>query len=121
MNRSRPTTTILALFLLSPVALAQESVTQFRLAAAPGNISDCINLDSSLSRVHTLTVKDGLVEVKSAGGVDDKMKLTRPGVYVTDFTLGGGRLDVVADLSGSPKSLTVTEKNRGCKWVATSP
>jgi hypothetical protein len=28
-------------------------------------------------------------------------------------------LDVVADLAANPKTLTVTEKNRGCRWVAT--
>ena len=38
------------------------------------------------------------------------MKLARPNVYATDFSLGGVRLDVVADLSATPKSLTVTEK-----------
>ena len=49
------------------------------------------------------------------------MKLVRPNVYETEFALSGVRLDVVADLSASPKTLTVTEKNRGCKWMAVAP
>jgi hypothetical protein len=49
------------------------------------------------------------------------MKRVRPDVYETVFALAGARLDIVADLSASPKTLTVAEKNRGCKWTATRP
>jgi hypothetical protein len=48
------------------------------------------------------------------------MKMVRPDVYETLFAIAGTRLDVVADLSTKPKPLTVTEKNRGCKWHATA-
>jgi len=30
-------------------------------------------------------------------------------------------LVVVADLSATPKTLTVMDKNRGCKWMAVQP
>ena len=49
------------------------------------------------------------------------MKLVRPNVYETVFSLSGVRLDVLADLSATPKTLTVVEKNRGCKWMAVQP
>ena len=113
---------VLAIAILFPaLAMAQDSVTEFRLAQDPKNIQGCIALDPSMTRVHTLTIKAGQAEIKSAGGIDDKMKLVRPGVYETVFTLSGVRLDVVADLSVTPKTLTVTEKNRGCKWMAVQP
>jgi hypothetical protein len=49
------------------------------------------------------------------------MKQTTPGVYTTNFSLGGTTLNVVADASKSPKSLTVTEPKLGCRWNAVAP
>ena len=104
---------------LPVTAMAQDSVTQFRLKQDPKNIQGCTAYDSAVTRVHTFTVKGGQAEIKSAGGIDDKMKLVRPNVYQTVFQLAGVHLDVVADLASTPRTLTVTEKNRGCKWWAT--
>ena len=113
---------VLAIAMLLPaLAMAQHSVTEFRLAQDPKNIQGCTALDPSLTRVHTLTIKGGQAEIKSAGGIDDKMKLVRPNVYETVFSLSGVRLDVLADLSATPKTLTVEEKSRGCKWMAVQP
>ena len=113
---------VLAIAILLPTfAMAQDSVTEFRLAQDPKNIQGCTALDPSLTRLHRLTIKGGQAEIRSAGGIDDKMKLARPNVYETVFALSGVRLDVVADLSVTPKTLTVTEKNRGCKWMAVQP
>jgi hypothetical protein len=106
--------------LLPSFALAQDISVRFRLAQAPGNIQGCIAYDSTLTRVHTFTLKNGQAEVKAAGGMDDKMKLVSPNVYATVLALGGAHLDVVADLGATPRTLTVTEKNRGCKWFATA-
>lgn len=99
-----------------PAAMAQDAVIDFRLAAAPGNIQGCIRMDSAFTRVHTLTIKGDTAQIKSAGGIDDKMKMTRPGVYETTFQLSGGYLDIVADTTATPKTLTVTSKSLGCKW-----
>ena len=107
--------------LLPALAAAQDSVTEFRLAQDAKNIQGCTSLDPTMTRVHTLTIKGGQAEIKSAGGVNDKMKLVRPNVYQTEFALSGARLDIVADLSATPKTLTITEKNRGCKWHAVQP
>jgi hypothetical protein len=113
---------VLAIAILFPaLAMAQDTVAEFRLAQDPRNIQGCTALDPSLTRVHTLTIKGGQAEIKSAGGIDDKMKLVRPNVYETVFSLSGVRLDVLADLSATPKTLTVEEKNRGCKWMAVQP
>ena len=100
-----------------PAASAQDSVTDFRLKAVPGNIQGCIAMDSAFTRVHTLTIKGNSAELKSAGGIDDKMKMVRPGVYTTTFQLSGGHLDIVADTTATPRTLTVTSKNLGCKWM----
>ena len=107
--------------LLPALAVAQDSVTEFRLAQDPKNIQGCVALDPSMTRVHTLTITGGQAVLKSAGGVDDTLKLVRPNVYQTVFALAGAHLDVVADLSAAPKTLTITEKNRGCKWHAVQP
>jgi len=101
---------------LCQAAAAQDSVTQFRLTAAPGNIQGCIALDPSFTRVHTLTVRGGVVDIKSAGGIDDTMKPVRPGIYAATFQLGGGQIDFVLDANANPKTLTATSKNLGCKW-----
>lgn len=110
-----------ALALLPAMASAQNSTTEFRLALDPGSIQGCMRLDSSMGRVHTLTLKDGQATIKSAGGIDDKLRMTRPKVYEGTLQLGGARLDIVADLAATPKSLTATNRDLGCKWTATAP
>jgi hypothetical protein len=107
--------------LLPMVAAAQDAAVEFRLAQDPKNVQGCTSLDSAMTRVHTLTIKGGQAELKSAGGIDDQMKLVRPNVYQTTFALAGARLLIVADLSASPKTLTVSDSNRGCKWTAVHP
>lgn len=103
--------------LLPAVASAQQSVG-FWLAALPGNIQGCIAADPQFTREHTFSLKDGQAEITSPGGINTKLKLVRPNVYETDYELGRLHLHVVADLAASPRSLTVTEKNLGCKWAA---
>jgi hypothetical protein len=103
----------------SVTAAAEDSVTRYRLAADPNNMTTCKALDPALGRLHTLTVKDSDVEITSAGGIEGRMREVRAGVYSVVFELSGQRLDVVADLSAIPKSLTVTERQLGCKWRAT--
>jgi hypothetical protein len=102
---------------IGPAALAQDAAIDFRLAAVPGNIQGCIAMDSAFTRVHTITIKGDSAEIKSAGGIDDKMKMVRPGVYETTFRLSGAQIDIVADTASTPKTLTVTSKNLGCKWT----
>ena len=102
--------------LLPSVASAQ--TVNFWLAAMPGNIQGCIAADPQFTREHTFTLKDGQAEITSPGGINTKLKMTKPNVYETDEQLGGRHLHVVADLSVTPRTLTVTEKNLGCKWTA---
>ena len=108
--------TLLVLALLPVAAHAQDVSVEFRLAAAPGNIQGCIAADPQFTRVHTFTVKGGQAELTSAGGINTRMKLEKPGIYETDYQLGGRNLHVVADLNA--RTLTVTEKNLGCRWTA---
>jgi hypothetical protein len=87
----------------------------FRLAPAR-NLVGCSRLDAALSREATVTVVGNEAHFRSAGGINDTGRQVRPGVYATDYSLANVRLDVVADLSQPTKTLTVTEKNAGCRW-----
>jgi hypothetical protein len=107
--------------LFSAGAAAQDAAIQFRVVATDSNPSACRQFDSALSRVHTLTPTGDSASLRSAGGVNSAMKQTTPGVYTTTFSLGGTTLNVVADASKSPKSLTVTEPRLGCRWNAVAP
>lgn len=119
MPAIKPALLALAAAALFPsIVLAQDASVQFRLAQDPKNIQGCTAYDSTVTRVHTFTLTGGQAQVKAAGGLDDKMKMVRPNVYETVISLGGTHLDVVADLASTPRTLTVMEKNRGCKWWA---
>ncbi|HEX9327370.1 MAG TPA: hypothetical protein VF915_12680 [Reyranella sp.] len=115
MLASRLACVVLAALL--PAAASAQSVN-FWLAAVPGNIQGCIAADPQFTREHTFTVKDGQAEITSPGGINTKLKMVKPNVYETDYQLGRLNLHVVADLSVTPRTLNVTEKNLGCKWTA---
>jgi hypothetical protein len=102
-------------------AFAQDNPIEFRLAPAKSNPVGCTALDADLSRVHTVTKTGDKATIKSAGGIDDTMKQNTPNVYTTVLSLGGTKLDVVADASVTPRTLTVTEAQRGYKWNAIAP
>ena len=99
----------------------QGAPIQFRLAPAKGNPSSCQQLDTALSRVHTITLMGDTAALKSAGGVNDKMKQTAPNVYTSSTSLGGSTLVVTADASKTPRTLDVKEPKLGCTWNATAP
>jgi hypothetical protein len=107
-----------ALLLPGIAAAAEDSVTRYRLAPDPANSSSCSELDLALGLQHTVTVKDGDVEITSAGGIDGRMRELREDVYIVVFELSGQRLDVIADLASRPATLTVSDRLFGCKWRA---
>lgn len=114
-----PRIACIALVVLLPaVAMAEDVTAQFRLVAAPNNVTGCIAADPQFTRVHTFTVKNGTAELTAPGGLNTKMKLEKPNVYTTDYDLGRLNLHIVADLAATPPSLTVDDKNLGCKWTA---
>lgn len=102
-------------------ASAQTAQIEFRLVGAKANPSGCMSLDGSLSRVHTVTLAGDKAMLKSAGGINDTLKQTSPGIYKTRIGMGGVNLDVVADAAKSPKTLEVIEASRGCHWNAVAP
>jgi hypothetical protein len=102
-------------------AVAQDAAIPFRVVATDRNPAACQRFDAALSRVHTFTVTGGGASLRSAGGVNSDMTQATPGVYTTNFSLGGTTLNVVADGSKSPKTLTVTEPRLGCRWNAVAP
>ncbi len=103
---------------LPGAAMAQDAEVKFWLKAAPGNIQGCIAADPQFTREHTFTLKSGQAEVAMPGNIHVKLKLVRPNVYSGDFDLGRLNLNMVADLAATPKSLTVTNRDLGCKWSA---
>ena len=119
MNIRNKLAASLALLLPGMIAAAAEdSVTRYRLVADSGNSSSCTELDAVLAREHTVTARNDDVEITSAGGVEGRMRELRAGVYIEMFELSGLRLDVIADLSSTPKTLTVSDRLFGCKWRA---
>lgn len=109
-----------AIVALLPTLASAQSTAQARfwLAAQPGNIQGCISADPQFTREHTLTVSDGQAELTSPGGINTRLKMVRPNIYETDYELGRLNVHLLADLSVTPPTLTVTEKNLGCKWMA---
>lgn len=102
-----------------PVAsMAQDAAVKFWLKQDPNNITGCIAFDSQVTREHTFTLKDGKATMTSPGGINTTLKLVRPNVYQETLQLGRLNLVVVADLASTPKTLTATDSNLGCRWTA---
>jgi hypothetical protein len=103
---------------LPVAALAQNAEFHFWLKGSPNSLSGCIMAEPAFDREHTFLLTNGQAEIKSAGGININLKLARPGVYTGDFDLGRMNLNIVADVASSPKTLTVTTQDGGCKWSA---
>jgi hypothetical protein len=103
-----------------PAAPAGSPAIEFRVVPER-NPAGCTRFDAALSRVHSFQATGNAATVTSAGGVSSNMTATSPGVYTTDFSMGGTTLRVVANTTTSPKSLTVTEPRLGCRWSAVAP
>ncbi|TAJ97696.1 MAG: hypothetical protein EPO10_21425 [Reyranella sp.] len=110
----------LVLVALMPLAAAaQQNVeVKFRFKENPNSISGCIQLDPSFTREHTFTIVNGQVELKSAGGIDVKMKSIRANVYEGRFDLGRMNIIYTADLGATPPTLVAQSQDGGCKWNA---
>lgn len=105
--------------LIPLAAAAQQNVeVKFSFKQNPNNISGCIQADPSFTREHTFTIVNGRVELKSAGGIDVKMKSIRPNVYQGTFDLGRMNLTYTADLGATPPTLVAQSQDGGCKWNA---
>ena len=111
---------MLVLVGLTPLAaIAQQNVeVKFAFKQNPNNITGCIQADPSFTREHTFTIVNGQVELKSAGGIDVKMKSIRPNVYEGHFNLGRMNLTYTADLGAAPPTLVAQSQDGGCKWNA---
>ena len=110
---------IVASVLLSGMALAQQPATyKARLAPDAKNIGLCNELDSGLAREQTVTVTPTGATLVGAGGNKSTMKLTSPNVYQDNrMQMGANQFLVVADLTKTPKTLTVTDNRLGCRWT----
>jgi hypothetical protein len=95
----------------------------FRLVRDERNPTRCTRFDTGgLSRGHTFRATGNTASITAANGITRNMTQTSPGVYVADnFTWGQVTFQHVVDTTGSPKSLTVTEPNVGCRWSAVAP
>jgi hypothetical protein len=101
--------------------LAQSTPIEFRVTATDRNPAACQRFDAALSRVHTFTRTGDTAALRTAGGINSNMTQTSPGIFSTDFSLGGTTMNVVADTNTSPKSLDVREPRLGCRWNAIAP
>jgi hypothetical protein len=110
----------LALVGLMPFAAAaqQDVEVKFWFKQNPNSISGCVQLDPSFTREHTFKIANGQVELKSAGGIDVKLKPIRPNVYQGNFDLGRRNITYTADLGATPPTLVAQTQEGGCKWNA---
>ncbi len=99
-------------------AAAQDAEVHFWLKGDPKNIQGCISMDSAFTREHTFKMVGGQAEIKSAGGINVKLKQRANGVYTGEYSLGATHLNIVANTASQPKMLTATTQNLGCKWSA---
>ncbi len=106
-----------ALATLATVSFAQQPAQPmtFRLAAER-NPTSCTGLDAALSRPQTVTIANDAAILKSNGGINDKARMTAPGVYKTKWSANGATLDIEVNTTASPATLLVTEPKLGCKW-----
>ncbi|TXL81532.1 hypothetical protein FHP25_03110 [Vineibacter terrae] len=106
--------------LLTGTAAAQQPAT-FRLTKSPSNTGVCNGLDAAMSREHTVTPAGDKAVLKFPGGNDEDMKQVTPGTYRTELELGRVKVEFVADLSKTPKTLVVREPREGCRWTGEAP
>ena len=92
------------------------SVTVFTLAVLPESVSGCIMADASMTRPMTLTVKNNAAVLLTSGGIHYDLNRIAPNVYA-----GGYYIKIRADLSVTPKRLTIANDDQSCKWAATAP
>jgi hypothetical protein len=100
---------------VTPGPMDPNSRTVFTLALQPDSISGCIMGDASMTRPMTLTVTNNTAVLLTAGGIHYSLDRIRPNVYA-----GGYYIKIVADLSATPKRLTVSSNDGGCQWAATA-
>ena len=110
--------TLCAITGLPFAALAQDGSAKFWLKGSPNNMQACLSADPQFTREHTLTVQGGKATLTSPGGINTSLRPVRPDVYQESIIMGQLNLTVVADLAATPKTLTVTERNLGCRWSA---
>jgi hypothetical protein len=91
------------------------SVTVFTLALQSNSVTGCIMGDSSMDRPMTLTVSNDRAVLLTAGGIHYALDRVRPNVYA-----GGYYIKIGADLSITPKRLTVSNDDGACNWAATA-
>lgn len=110
----------LALVGLMPFAAAaqQDVDVKFTFKQNPNSVSGCIQADPSFTRDHTFKIVNGQVELKSAGGIEVKMKPISPNVYQGNFDLGLMNLTYTADLGATPPTLVAQNRDGSCKWYA---
>jgi hypothetical protein len=92
-----------------------DSVTPFTLALQPGSVTGCIMADPSMTRPVTLTVKNDAAVLLTSGGVHYDLTRVAPNVYA-----GGYWIQMRADLSTRPKTLTLRNDDGSCKWAASA-
>jgi hypothetical protein len=108
----------IAATLLPASAGAADSVSRFRMEPDRRNAETCHSLDDNMALEHTVTVRKGDAEIASRGGIVGRMSADGGGIYQLVFELEGRRVDVIADFALQPGRLTVTERDRPCRWSA---
>ena len=121
MQWTRLSISAVVVILAGSAAMAQQQGHVFRLTKNPSNVGVCSALDAAMSREHTVTVMGDKAVLKFPGGNDEDMKQVSAGTYRTELELGRVKVEFVADVSKSPKTLVVREPREGCRWTGEAP
>lgn len=88
----------------------------FRLDKSDRNPMSCSAGDAAMSRPQSVTIANDVAMIASNGGINDKAKMTKPGVYHTKWSLGVITYDIEINAGATPPTMTVVEPKLGCKW-----
>ena len=95
--------------------MGANSSTVFTLALTPDSLSGSAMGDPGMTRPMTVTVNNGQATLFTDGGIHYGLDRTGPGLYH-----GGYYIDIAADLSGTPKRLTIVNNAQTCTWAGTA-
>jgi len=98
------------------VAMAQTAMS-FRLDKSDRNPTSCAGGDAAMSRPQQVTISNDVAIIASNGGINDKAKMVKAGLYHTKWSAGGITYEIDINTTASPATMTVSEPKLGCKWT----
>jgi hypothetical protein len=89
-----------------------DSSTVFNLSLTPASLPTCMMADAGMSRPMTMTVSNDTGTLLTDGGIHYGLTRVAPNVYA-----GGDWIKIRANLSGTPKTLSIGTNDSRCIWA----